>query len=490
MFVENSCVSVEVDERLQTMLMSVIRPNSTSNKIPTDIIVVDIPIDRKNQCTASESKEEESDDLVERLDDRKTYKNLMSTLNAFLEEANESTHSGKECISKQEIKVWWEKRFKLDERLKGYLKDIESEILGIFRCLLVPRFRNKQSNKLVDTLCSALVPAINDYLKRKTKGEYEATCYIKDHRRSPKMCLFRQLLQLIIIGLHTKEHSVGDKEMTAALRYILGVNGEYILKKCMDTVKQQTVAGHSKYGSKLNLKEFEPLILCIGDSLNHLPWESVPVLAHCLPAICRIPCLEFAALRVMEFGKYSNAKRLQLDQYHIINPKGDLKKTESRFARLLDEDWDGIKGQIPTADQFRDGLEQNDVFLYVGHNGGEEFMKCTKLETLSVKAVVFLMGCSSGLLKKKGRYQSNGIANYYMTASCPIMVANLWDVTDKDIDHFSSNMLRKCVLKRNAMIDIPRAVAASRSVCKLKYLNGAAPICYGIPFHLIHGVYA
>ena len=169
--------------------------------------------------------------------------------------------------------------------------------------------------------------------------------------------------------------------------------------------------------------------------------------------------------------------------------ESEMRMIHQPTTRLLNEEWDGIKGQIPSCDQFRDGLEQNDVFLYVGHNGGEEFVNCSKLETFSVSAAVFLMGCSSGLLKKKGRFQSNGVANYYMIASCPIMVANLWDVTDKDIDHFSCQMLRKCVLKKSAMTDIPSAVTASRSVCKLKYLNGAAPICYGIPFHLLHGIY-
>jgi hypothetical protein len=30
------------------------------------------------------------------------------------------------------------------------------------------------------------------------------------------------------------------------------------------------------------------------------------------------------------------------------------------------------------------------------------------------------------------------------------------------------------------------SVAISRSACKLRYLVGCAPVCYGVPMHLLH----
>ena len=36
----------------------------------------------------------------------------------------------------------------------------------------------------------------------------------------------------------------------------------------------------------------------------------------------------------------------------------------------------------------------------------------------------------------------------------------------------------------NGKVSLMEAVATSRDVCKLKYLIGAAPIVYGIPFYL------
>jgi separase len=67
-------------------------------------------------------------------------------------------------------------------------------------------------------------------------------------------------------------------------------------------------------------------------------------------------------------------------------------------------------------------------------------------------------------------------------------------VTDKDIDKFSQSVFDKLSLNsmkekkrsgnNNNSTSIVAAVAQSRDSCKLKYLTGAAPVVYGIPFYL------
>ena len=68
----------------------------------------------------------------------------------------------------------------------------------------------------------------------------------------------------------------------------------------------------------------------------------------------------------------------------------------------------------------------------------------------------------------------------------PCLVANLWDVTDKDIDKLTKSTFAKWGLDKTADRPVPltQAVADSREVCTLRYLNGAAPVCYGVPVHL------
>lgn len=85
------------------------------------------------------------------------------------------------------------------------------------------------------------------------------------------------------------------------------------------------------------------------------------------------------------------------------------------------------------------------------------------------------------------------------TAHSPTLVANIWDVTDRDIDKFSQAVFDKMRLTATGLrqhaqqsqfgmssegVSLVAAIAQSRNVCKLKYLTGAAPVVYGIPFYL------
>lgn len=119
----------------------------------------------------------------------------------------------------------------------------------------------------------------------------------------------------------------------------------------------------------------------------------------------------------------------------------------------------------------------------------------------------------------------------YMLAGCPTVVANLWDVTDRDLDRFSKalftlwglddisgneNKGTRITGPRNSMwssnshmedlgedkndsnamtakarhplrrprLSIVEAVKEAREECRLKYLVGAATVVYGIPCFL------
>lgn len=128
-------------------------------------------------------------------------------------------------------------------------------------------------------------------------------------------------------------------------------------------------------------------------------------------------------------------------------------------------------------------------------------------------ATVMLWGCSSGSLREQGDLDRNGTAWHYMVGGCPSLTATLWDVTDKDIDRLSNEVLRKLHLDtshvpdkkssrnlfgksqpvlthRNAAalplsdLSTVQAVNRSRDECKMRYLTGAAVVTYGIPVWL------
>lgn len=154
-----------------------------------------------------------------------------------------------------------------------------------------------------------------------------------------------------------------------------------------------------------------------------------------------------------------------------------------------------------------------------------------EIQKLDNCAACVLMGCSSGSLLLNGSYTPRGIVYSYISAGSPVVIANLWEVTDKDIDRFGravleawfaerSNSLDSCVQcsmlaedlnalslnkkTRNAKkgrgkkqgdvvcdktsrnwcrhkVKVGYFVSKARNACKLPYLIGAAPVCYGVP---------
>ena len=81
------------------------------------------------------------------------------------------------------------------------------------------------------------------------------------------------------------------------------------------------------------------------------------------------------------------------------------------------------------------------------------------------------------------------------------MLANLWDVTDKDIDRLTAALLASwglvpasafpaTVAPYNPLPAVPpratlsEALVAARSACRMPYMVGAATVIYGMPVRL------
>ena len=267
-------------------------------------------------------------------------------------------------------------------------------------------------------------------------------------------------------------------------------------------------------------------ILILDKQLHCFPWESLPyVEGH---AISRLPSLLCLRDRIIHQQQTQHAsEQMSLPQNHglhvsrnngssILNPGNDLSATQIKFAEPLRKlsNWRNIIQREPSEDEMRSCLENSDIFLYFGHGSGAQYIRSRTVKKLQNCAITLLMGCSSGVLTEAGEFESYGTPQNYMHAKCPALVANLWDVTDKDIDGFSyevltdwglfqepevgklnSPMKRAGRKGRNTAVrgeevqtkrpvSLDQAVAHGRAVCKLRYLNGAAPVVYGTPVFL------
>jgi separase len=90
------------------------------------------------------------------------------------------------------------------------------------------------------------------------------------------------------------------------------------------------------------------------------------------------------------------------------------------------------------------------------------------------------MGCSSAELKEQGEYEPVGTVLSYLIAGSPCVLGNLWNVTDGDSAKFTKALLEQWLQGKS----ITDCMIVAREKCKLKFLNGAATVCYGIPAYI------
>lgn len=173
----------------------------------------------------------------------------------------------------------------------------------------------------------------------------------------------------------------------------------------------------------------------------------------------------------------------------ILNPSGDLKRTEEFLSPLLEsicEKDSIICGRAPSSEEMREMFINNDLVLYFGHGSGESYLSAFEISLLPSCASTFLFGCSSGRLRIHGRYNPEGALVSFLSCKSPLMLVNLWDVTDRDIDKLTKVFLTSLKLYKSSpssiderdLKDYSSALEESRKACLLRLLNGAAPVLY------------
>lgn len=402
-----------------------------------------------------------------------TFKHFEKELNEIVAESNQSTKSAVTSTvkTKEDRKAWWKLRFSLDIRLKGLLEKMEKTVIGGFRGAFGSASLNSESF---------------DTFKRKLSSVLLASLKLSFEVSDIVAQLFYHL------DLKSSAESSADTEL---LDDLINYTVEQILK--VATVKPQS---HSTLRAKI--KTLYPIarsqsssghvVLIPGQSCASFPWESMPLFRN--KSISRVPSvhllLDLLQKRQDTMTVFTHAKK---NLFYVVNPGKDLKRTQERFEPILKDlpNASGILGEKPEENYLVTNLYRNDLFIYLGHGGGEQYMRSStllraKLTEGTDLSPALLMGCSSGAYQDYGRLGSTGNVFNWLVCGSPMVVTNLWDVTDKDIDIFGLSLLSKWGFSEtsDSSKDIGQAVAESRDACTLKYLNGAAPILHGLPLHL------
>lgn len=398
---------------------------------------------------------------------------VLDELRTILAASNASVHTAKDVHALEARKAWWTQRRELDAALCTLLDSVQATWLGAFQGLLAPPPTHlaplrTQATRALTHACAGHT-AHGDAI---TVSDAALVCLAA----LPSDCTIEVLEDWAhfamdacqLSGVPIAQDEVDMDELCVDLRSALDEHHARV-RRAHDGVPPS---------------DDTHLFLVLDREVCDLPWESLPVLRA--RSVSRVPALEFiGAAHDPHDAPEPLATLDPRSTAYLLNPGGDLTRSEARFAPLLraQPGWHGTIGHAPVVDEVARALGKADTFLYFGHAGGELYVQPTQLRALQRCAAAMLWGCSSGVLRDAGAFDPDGTPLRYMVAQCPALVANLWDATDKELDGVCEAVLRAVGLLPGGAAPMPlaRAVAHARSQCKLPYLTGAACIVYGVP---------
>ncbi|RVW72165.1 Separase [Vitis vinifera] len=208
---------------------------------------------------------------------------------------------------------------------------------------------------------------------------------------------------------------------------------------CDRVEKKSALANQLISGAAEELEEEEsvnrePIILVLDCEM--LPWENIPVLrtqeVYHMPSIGSISAiLDRSHHHQEQAGMNAAAFPLidPLDAFYLLNPSGDLSSSQAAFEKWFrDQNIEGKAGIAPTVEELAGALKR------------AQYIPRHEIQKLENCAATLLMGC----------------------------IANLWEVTDKDIDRFGKAMLDAWLRERSSP---SMACAQCRLVPELKSMS-------------------
>ncbi|CCD25897.2 separase NDAI_0G01210 [Naumovozyma dairenensis CBS 421] len=414
-----------------------------------------------------------------------SFKDASMELQNIIEESNRSTSFEVTNLikTKEQRKEWWDLRHELDGRLQTLLQNIEyswfNGFKGIFDTTKINESAFKDFKEKFYEILHQNLPS------RKQLGNPYMFLQIEDW-------ILQAMLKLDPLD---KQFLSQMEDLIYCILDILLFHGEENAYDEIDfsLLHIQLEEQIRRYQSKSlhTSNEIDHTFLIVSNSCHSFPWESLSFMKDL--SITRVPSLQWLSSTLQKwnkdlFGGILVNERISM----ILNPYGDLNRTEERFRELFKNIATNrpssklLINEKPDENQFLDMLSNSNLFIYVGHGGGEQYIRAREIKKQDNVAPAFLLGCSSASMKYFGKLEPTGTVHSYLLGGSPMVVGNLWDVTDKDIDKFSQEVFEKVGFvemnrSNSKPMNVARAVNESRDICHLKYLNGAAPVVFGLP---------
>ncbi|KAI9726637.1 MAG: hypothetical protein M1828_001004 [Chrysothrix sp. TS-e1954] len=457
--------------------------------------ILRLPLERQN----SDETEEPTFSYAQ------AHKELMDIIKA----SDDSVSRGKDELASSTAKSakskWWNERELLDDRMHRLLLNIESAWFGGFRGIL-------SSAKCFPESLSRFEAAFDDILQKHLPSR-------RNTRKggSPTQVALDSRIYELFVNMMVSEEAVEDMEeaFTDLLYFVVDIlqfNGEANAYDEIDfdaiivEVQDALETYHKGLSGNSSSAPARHTILILDRPLHIFPWESLPCLQN--QSVTRLPSMLELRDRVLAMRRspeaastsktLSTSHGIQVSRdsgTYILNPSGDLTKTQSRFKDSLSSlqsastPWSSIVNQAPSEVDFSSALSPRaqtpgteatvadlsrpapNLLLYFGHGPGTQYIRprkiarmrfpayanpsmttnAPKIDDLSTKPsypdvsatcnAALLFGCSSASLTVKGDFEPYGTPKTYLMAGAPAVLGSLWDVTDGDVDRFAGATL-------------------------------------------------
>lgn len=404
----------------------------------------------------------------------KTFMELKMSFELIIKRSNLSTKTAttSSITTKDQRKEWWKLRFSLDMELKELMEHIEKFWFGGFASLFNTYVLDSVFKKFSQDFKNILnkhIPSRKNELNNFMEFHESVIRLFYEIDFNERLAIDDLIYFLLdSLSYHGELNNYGD------LPSSLGTSIQKLLEKFQDI--------------KTKIKN-EHIILIPGVRCLFFPWESLSILRD--KSVSRVPSVRIL-LNMLKNVSSDLTIEGQSKVHYLINPGGDLQRTESLFKNRFqaEPNWTGLVGEAPKEGELVNYLKKQDIFVYIGHGGCDQYVRPSSLFKEFLEAGIslppsLLIGCSSGAIETNGFLEPSGNIINWITCGSPSVLVNLWDVTDKDIDLFSSSVFEKWGLFENRTLEsICQAVSQSRDLCNLKYLNGSAPVVYGLPLSI------
>ncbi|OJT06676.1 Separin, partial [Trametes pubescens] len=309
-------------------------------------------------------------------DEHLTYEDAIKELQEIIRLSDEGTRQAADVKKddREARMAWWKTRSELDGRLRELLGDIEFCWLGAFKTIFTPTDLHSDDLAALRTRLDVVFKGSLVFQEKKPKSRLGLDDGLLEcFSTLPPNCREEELEDLVYFILdlyqfHGVPVAISEVDMDQVVVELRNALEEHAAR-----IKGRV--GQDGDGDAAGEKDDGHIFLVLDKNVQGIPWESLPVLRG--KSVSRIPSMDFLIDR-LEFSHWrkwedGRAQEGLVDQasvdprrtYFVLNPSGDLKGTEGRFAEWLtgmkSVGWDGVVGHAPSEQQFVDALTNRDL---------------------------------------------------------------------------------------------------------------------------------